>query len=113
MLFRAEHANLQLHSGASANIAAYGAFMKPGRRACDGLPHGGHLTHGTKVSFSGKRFNAVHYGVDPTTEDIDYDQVRDLAREHRPRMIICGVLAIPRSSTSGYSARSATRWAPF
>jgi glycine hydroxymethyltransferase len=96
-LFDADHANLQPHSGASANIAAYGAFMKPGETVLAmSLPHGGHLTHGTKVSFSGKWFNAVHYGVDPTTEDIDYDQVRDLAREHRPRMIICGGSAIPR-----------------
>jgi glycine hydroxymethyltransferase len=71
--------------------------MKPGETVLAmSLPHGGHLTHGTKVSFSGKWFNAVHYGVNPTTEDIDYDQVRDLAREHRPRMIICGGSAIPR-----------------
>jgi glycine hydroxymethyltransferase len=96
-LFGADHANLQPHSGASANIAAYGAFMKPGETVLAmSLPHGGHLTHGTKVSFSGKWFTAVHYGVNPTTEDIDYDQVRDLAREHRPRMIICGGSAIPR-----------------
>jgi len=96
-LFGAEHANLQPHSGASANIAAYGAFVKPGETVLAmSLPHGGHLTHGAKVSFSGKWFNAVHYGVNPTTEDIDYDQVRDLAREHRPRMIICGGSAIPR-----------------
>jgi glycine hydroxymethyltransferase len=96
-LFDADHANLQPHSGASANIAAYGAFMKPGETVLAmSLPHGGHLTHGTKVSFSGKWFNAVHYGVDPATEDIDYDQVRDLAREHRPTMIICGGSAIPR-----------------
>ena len=84
-LFGADHANLQPHSGASANIAAYGAFMKPGETVLAmSLPHGGHLTHGTKVSFSGKWFNAVHYGVNPQTEDIDYDQVRDLAREHQP-----------------------------
>jgi glycine hydroxymethyltransferase len=96
-LFGADHANLQPHSGASANIAAYGAFMKPGETVLAmSLPHGGHLTHGTKVSFSGKWFNAVHYGVDARTEDIDYDQVRDLAREHRPKMIICGGSAIPR-----------------
>jgi glycine hydroxymethyltransferase len=60
------------------------------------LPHGGHLTHGAKVSFSGKWFTPVHYGVDPTTEDIDYDQMRSLAREHKPKMIICGGSAIPR-----------------
>ncbi|MGV1079231.1 MAG: serine hydroxymethyltransferase [Candidatus Nanopelagicales bacterium] len=96
-LFGAEHANLQPHSGASANIAVYGAFMKPGETVLAmSLPHGGHLTHGTKVSFSGKWFNAVHYGVDRKTEDIDYDQVRDLAREHHPKMIICGGSAIPR-----------------
>jgi glycine hydroxymethyltransferase len=96
-LFGADHANLQPHSGASANIAVYGAFMKPGETVLAmSLPHGGHLTHGTKVSFSGKWFNAVHYGVSQTTEDIDYDQVRDLAREHRPKMIICGGSAIPR-----------------
>ena len=96
-LFEADHANLQPHSGASANIAAYGAFMKPGETVLAmSLPHGGHLTHGTKVSFSGKWFNAVHYGVNKDTEDIDYDQVRDLAREHQPKMIICGGSAIPR-----------------
>ncbi|HEX6886849.1 MAG TPA: serine hydroxymethyltransferase [Candidatus Nanopelagicales bacterium] len=96
-LFGAEHANLQPHSGASANIAAYGAFVKPGETVLAmSLPHGGHLTHGTKVSFSGKWFSAVHYGVNAQTEDIDYDQVRDLAREHRPKMIICGGSAIPR-----------------
>lgn len=96
-LFGADHANLQPHSGASANIAVYGAFVQPGETILAmSLPHGGHLTHGTKVSFSGKWFNAVHYGVSQETEDIDYDQVRDLAREHRPKMIICGGSAIPR-----------------
>ena len=96
-LFGAEHANLQPHSGASANIAVYGAFVKPGEKVLAmSLPHGGHLTHGTKVSFSGKWFEAVHYGVNTATEDIEYDQVRDLAREHQPKMIICGGSAIPR-----------------
>jgi glycine hydroxymethyltransferase len=96
-LFGADHANLQPHSGASANIAAYGAFCAPGDTVLAmSLPHGGHLTHGSKVSFSGKWFNAVHYGVDPTSEDIDYDQMRSLAREHKPKMIICGGSAIPR-----------------
>jgi glycine hydroxymethyltransferase len=96
-LFGAEHANLQPHSGANANLAAYGAFMLPGDTfLAMALPHGGHLTHGAKVSFSGKWFNAVQYGVDPETEHIDYDQVRDLAREHRPKMIVCGGSAIPR-----------------
>jgi glycine hydroxymethyltransferase len=96
-LFGADHANLQPHSGASANIAVYGAFLMPGDTVLAmSLPHGGHLTHGTKVSFSGKWFNAVHYGVSQETEDIDYDQMRSLAREHRPKMIICGGSAIPR-----------------
>jgi glycine hydroxymethyltransferase len=96
-LFGADHANLQPHSGASANLAVYGAFLQPGDRLLAmALPHGGHLTHGTKVSFSGRWFDAVQYGVDPTTEHIDYDQVRDLARAHRPKMIICGGSAIPR-----------------
>ncbi|HEU0103511.1 MAG TPA: serine hydroxymethyltransferase, partial [Mycobacteriales bacterium] len=97
-LFGAEHANLQPHSGASANLAVYGAFLQPGDTVLAmSLPHGGHLTHGSKVSFSGKWFNAVHYGVAQATEDIDYDQMRDLAREHRPRMIIAGGSAIPRT----------------
>jgi glycine hydroxymethyltransferase len=96
-LFGAEHANLQPHSGASANLAVYGAFLQPGDTLLAmSLPHGGHLTHGTKVSFSGKWFNAVHYGVHPKTEDIDYDQVRSLAVEHRPKLLICGGSAIPR-----------------
>jgi glycine hydroxymethyltransferase len=96
-LFDADHANLQPHSGANANLAVYGAFMQPGDTVLAmSLPHGGHLTHGTKVSFSGKWFNAVSYGVDPKTENIDYDQVRDLAKSHKPKMIICGGSAIPR-----------------
>jgi glycine hydroxymethyltransferase len=96
-LFGADHANLQPHSGASANLAVYGAFLSPGDTVLAmSLPHGGHLTHGTKVSFSGKWFNAVHYGVAQGSEDIDYDQMRDLAREHRPKLIIAGGSAIPR-----------------
>jgi len=96
-LFGADHANVQPHSGASANQAVYGAFAQPGDTVLGmALPHGGHLTHGTKVSFSGKWFNAVHYGVDKQSEGIDYDQVRDLARQHRPKIIIAGGSAIPR-----------------
>ncbi|GAA5027739.1 serine hydroxymethyltransferase [Terrabacter aeriphilus] len=97
VLFGADHANVQAHSGASANQAVYGAFMSPGDTILAmALPMGGHLTHGTKVSFSGKWFNAVHYGVDATTEDIDYDQVEALAKEHRPKVICAGGSAIPR-----------------
>ena len=96
-LFGAEHANLQPHSGATANLAAFGAFLTPGDTyLAMSLPHGGHLTHGAKVSFSGKWFNAVHYGVERVTEDIDYNQVRDLARQHRPKLVIAGGSAIPR-----------------
>ncbi len=86
-LFGAEHANLQPHSGASANFAVYAAFTQPGDTvlAMD-LKQGGHLTHGSKVSFSGKWFHAVSYTVRQDTELIDYDQVRDLAREHRPKI---------------------------
>ncbi|KRC89335.1 serine hydroxymethyltransferase [Terrabacter sp. Root85] len=96
-LFGADHANVQAHSGASANQAVYGAFMAPGDTILAmALPMGGHLTHGTTVSFSGKWFNAVHYGVDQQSEDIDYDQVEALAREHRPKVICAGGSAIPR-----------------
>src|SRR5665213_2878555 len=96
-LFGADHANLQPHSGASANLAVYGAFCQPGDTILAmSLPHGGHLTHGSKVSFSGKWFNAVHYGVDKETEDIDYAQVGELARKHRPKLIVAGGSAIPR-----------------
>ncbi|HKJ12831.1 MAG TPA: serine hydroxymethyltransferase [Ornithinimicrobium sp.] len=97
-LFEADHANVQPHSGASANQAVYGAFASPGDTILAmSLDHGGHLTHGFKVSFSGKWFNAVHYGVAESTEDIDYDQVERLAREHRPTLIIAGGSAIPRT----------------
>ncbi|MGC4856625.1 serine hydroxymethyltransferase [Micromonospora sp. DT4] len=96
-LFGAEHANLQPHSGASANLAAYAALVQPGDTvlAMD-LPHGGHLTHGSRVNFSGKWFHPAGYPVRPDTELIDYDEVRDLARAHRPKLIICGATAYPR-----------------
>ncbi len=107
-LFDAEHANVQPHSGASANQAVYGAFLKPGETVLAmSLPHGGHLTHGSKVSFSGKWFNAVHYGVDPSSEDIDYDQVEALAKEHRPKVILAGGSAIPRLIDFEFFARVA------
>lgn len=96
-LFGAEHANVQPHSGASANIAIYGAFTKPGDTVLAmSLAQGGHLTHGSPVSFSGKWFNPVHYGVTKETETIDYDQVRDLALTHKPKMIVAGATAYPR-----------------
>ncbi len=96
-LFDAEHANLQPHSGASANIAVYGAFTKPGDTVLAmSLAQGGHLTHGSPVSFSGKWFNPIGYSVDPKTELIDYDNVRDLAKQHKPKMIVAGATAYPR-----------------
>ncbi|MER7890654.1 serine hydroxymethyltransferase [Micromonospora sp. NPDC094482] len=96
-LFGAEHANLQPHSGASANLAAYAALVQPGDTVLAmELPHGGHLTHGSRVNFSGKWFDTVGYTVRRDTELIDYDEVRDLARAHRPKMIICGATAYPR-----------------
>ncbi|GGK99252.1 serine hydroxymethyltransferase [Mangrovihabitans endophyticus] len=96
-LFGAEHANLQPHSGSSANLAAYAALVRPGDTvlAMD-LPHGGHLTHGSKVNFSGKWFRTVGYHVREDTELIDYDEVRDLALEHRPALIICGATGYSR-----------------
>jgi glycine hydroxymethyltransferase len=96
-LFGAAHANVQPHSGTSANLAAYAALVQPGDTvlAMD-LPHGGHLTHGSKVNFSGKWFHPVGYTVRPDTELIDYDEVRDLALAHRPKMLICGATAYPR-----------------
>ena len=96
-LFGAAHANLQPHSGASANLAAYAALCEPGDTVLAmSLPHGGHLTHGSKVNFSGKWFSIVPYGVREDTELIDYDEVRDLALKHQPKMIICGATAYPR-----------------
>jgi len=96
-LFGAAHANLQPHSGASANLAAYAALCEPGDTVLAmSLPHGGHLTHGSKVNFSGKWFSIVPYGVREDNELIDYDEVRDLALKHQPKMIICGATAYPR-----------------
>jgi len=95
-LFGAEHANVQPHSGASANIAVYQAFTKPGDTVLAmSLPHGGHLTHGSKVNFSGKWFNIVSYGVREDNELIDYDQLRDLAIANKPKMICSGATAYP------------------
>jgi glycine hydroxymethyltransferase len=95
-LFGAEHANLQPHSGASANIAVYQAFTKPGDTVLAmSLPHGGHLTHGSKVNFSGKWFNIVSYGVRADNELIDYDELRDLAIANKPKMICTGATAYP------------------
>ena len=96
-LFGADFANVQPHSGSQANVAAYLAMMDPGDTLLGmSLPHGGHLTHGAKVSFSGRFFHAVQYGVVPETGEIDYDEVESLALEHRPKVIVAGFSAYSR-----------------
>ena len=96
-LFGAEHANVQPHAGAQANMAAYFAFMEVGDTLLGmSLPHGGHLTHGSPVNFSGKWFNVVGYEVNRESELIDLDNVRDLARQHNPKVIVAGATAYPR-----------------
>ncbi len=96
-LFGAAYANVQPHSGSQANAAAYLALINPGDTLLGmSLDHGGHLTHGAKVNFSGKLFKAVQYGLDPNTGEIDYVRVEQLAQEHRPRMIIAGFSAYSR-----------------
>ncbi len=96
-LFDADYANVQPHSGSQANAAVYLALLQPGDTILGmSLAHGGHLTHGAKVNFSGKIFNSVQYGLDESTGEVDYDQVAALAREHRPKMIIAGFSAYSR-----------------
>jgi glycine hydroxymethyltransferase len=96
-LFGAEHVNVQPHAGASANAAAYFAFLSPGDKFMGmSLPHGGHLTHGSHVNFTGKLFDVVSYGVRETDELIDYDEVRDIAKRERPKMIVAGATAYSR-----------------
>jgi glycine hydroxymethyltransferase len=96
-LFGAAYANVQPHSGSQANAAAYLALINPGDTILGmSLDHGGHLTHGAKVNFSGKIFKAVQYGIDPNSGEIDYDQVEKLAQEHKPRMVIAGFSAYSR-----------------
>ncbi len=96
-LFGADHANVQPHSGSQANMGVYFAALKPGDTILGmDLAHGGHLTHGAPVSFSGKMYNVVRYGVDRDTETIDFDQVERLAKENRPKLIVAGASAYPR-----------------
>ncbi|MCK5695042.1 MAG: serine hydroxymethyltransferase, partial [Desulfobacula sp.] len=96
-LFNVEYANVQPHSGSGANMAVYFALLNPGDRmlAMD-LSHGGHLTHGAAVSFSGKLYDFAHYGLSPETEMIDLNQVEDLAKKHQPKLIVAGASAYPR-----------------
>lgn len=96
-LFGAEHANVQPHSGTQANMAVYFAVLQPGETILSmSLAHGGHLSHGHPVSVSGKLYKAVYYGVSRDTEQLDYDEVRRLALEYKPRLIVCGASAYPR-----------------
>ncbi len=96
-LFGAEHANVQPHAGAQTNMGVYFACLEPGDTILAmRLDHGGHLTHGLKVNFSGKLYNVVGYGVERESSLVDFDEVRKLAREHRPRLIVCGASAYPR-----------------
>lgn len=96
-LFEAEHANVQPHSGAQANTAVYFSVLQPGDTILGmNLSHGGHLTHGSPVNISGKYFHIIPYGVDPETQFINYDEVRRLAIEHKPKMIVAGASAYPR-----------------
>jgi glycine hydroxymethyltransferase len=96
-LFGAEHANVQPHSGSGANMAVYFSVLKPGDKMLTmDLSHGGHLTHGNKANFSGKFFEIIHYGVRKDDERIDYDQLAQMAREHKPKMITVGASAYPR-----------------
>lgn len=96
-LFNAEYVNVQPHSGSQANAAVYLSALKPGDTLLGmSLAHGGHLTHGASVNMSGKIFNSVTYGLDPNTEEIDYQQVEQLAKEHRPRMIVAGASSYAR-----------------
>lgn len=96
-LFGAAHANVQPHSGAQANFAVFLTLLEPGDTFMGmDLSHGGHLTHGSPVNVSGKWFKVCHYGVSPETEQLDYDQIRELALQHRPKLLICGYSAYPR-----------------
>ena len=96
-LFGAAHANVQPHSGAQANFAVFLSLLEPGDTFMGmDLSHGGHLTHGSPVNVSGKWFKVCHYGVSPETEQLDYDQIRELALKHRPKLLVCGYSAYPR-----------------
>src|ERR671937_573083 len=101
-LFGAEHANVQPHAGAQANMGVYFAACEPGDTILSlELSHGGHLTHGLKVNFSGRLYTIVHYGVSRETNVVDFDEVLRLAKESRPKLIVCGGSAYPRRIEAG------------
>src|SRR6056297_1865665 len=96
-LFGSEHANIQPHSGSQANQSVYAALIKPGDKILGmKLDHGGHLTHGSSVNFSGKIYKSVSYGVNSKTERIDYEEIENLAKEHKPKIIVAGASSYPR-----------------
>ena len=109
-LFGAEHANVQPHAGAQANMAVYLGLLEPGDTVLSlRLDHGGHLTHGLKVNFSGRLYTIVHYGVSRETGVVDEDEVRALAHEHRPKLIVCGGSAYPRTVDTAMFRRDRRR----
>jgi glycine/serine hydroxymethyltransferase len=110
-LFGAEHANVQPHAGAQTNMAVYMAALQPGETILSlELSHGGHLTHGLKVNFSGRLYSIVHYGVDRHTNVVDYDDVLRIAKEHRPTLIVCGGSAYPRTRSSSATWPISPAW---
>jgi len=110
-LFGAEHANVQPHSGAQANAVAYMALLQPGDTVLAlKMDHGGHLTHGKKLNYSGHYYHFVHYGVDPDTEQLNYDNIAALALEHKPKLVVAGASAYPRVFDFPACALSPTAW---
>lgn len=111
-LFGADYANVQPHSGSQANAAVYMALCQPGDTVLGmSLAHGGHLTHGASVNFSGKLYQSLQYGLDPTTGLIDYEELERLALEHKPKMIVAGFLRIPACWIFRATAKLPTKWA--
>jgi glycine hydroxymethyltransferase len=107
-MFGAEHANVQPHSGAQANMSVYLAAIQYGDTILGmNLSHGGHLTHGHPLNFSGLSYKVFDYGVSRETETIDYDELQRIAEEHKPKLLVCGASAYPRISTSNASVKSA------
>lgn len=112
-LFGAKFANVQPHSGAQANMAVYFSVLQPGDTVLGmNLAHGGHLTHGSHVNFSGIQYNFVEYGVTKDTNVIDYEDVRQKALEHKPKLIVAGASAYPRVIDFKNSVKSPMKWAP-
>jgi glycine hydroxymethyltransferase len=113
-VFKADHANVQPYSGSVANLAAYAALIQPHDTIMGmSLVHGGHLTHGWKVSMTSKFYNSVSYEINTQTGRLDYDMIRDLAKKHRPKVIISGATAYPRTIDFAALRKSPARWRPI